>query len=102
MKVAIVLNQDDLQDLGCPIVVEAWEKAVGRHSYGKPRRRWLAEFSAAERKKAGSYHTLFHRWYIGGYDEDKGRYIGGPPQEYVTSGAEIDFIRRLVHFFATL
>lgn len=69
-----------------PVIVEAWHKRnVGRH-----RRRWLAAFTPAERKKISLYHGRFHRWYL----------VSGTPNSVQIRFQTIALLRRAVQFFA--
>jgi hypothetical protein len=92
MRLAMVLNRDELNDLGYPVVVEMWEKAVGNSASGSKRRKYQAEFTESERIKARNYRNLFHVWYL----------VKGTPDEYVIRPNELEFVIRLISFFGTL
>ncbi len=69
-----------------PIIVERWAiKGCGR---GK--RRWLAEFTAVERKKISKYYGRFYRWYL----------VSGTPDRVSMRLSTLELLQRAVAWFA--
>lgn len=93
MRLVMELNHEELNSLQTPIIVESWDKVVGRGICGSKRRRWLAEFTEAERKLISYYYPIFYRWYL----------VKGTPQKHVFRKVEtIDLIKKAVCFFASV
>ena len=91
MKLVLEFNHEELNNLQTPIIVEMYDKVKYN---GSKRRKYLQEFpTTAERKKVSALYTLAYRWHL----------KTGTPQRYVFRSIEsVDFIRRVVRFFATL
>jgi len=87
MKLAIILNREELATLHTPIVVEMWDHRL----FGRVKRAWLKEFDERERRKAKRWYNHFYQWHL----------IKGIPDDYVFRSIEdIEFVKRLVNFFA--
>jgi hypothetical protein len=71
-----------------PVIVEMWEKV----KYGRHRRRWLAEFTQAERNKIACYHGRFYRWHL----------VSGTPDRVACRLSTLQLLQRAVAFFATI
>lgn len=69
-----------------PVIVEGWEKA----KCGRQRRRYLAEFTEAERNLLGRYHHKFYRWHL----------VTGTPQRVLLRLQTLHLLQRAVNFFA--
>lgn len=89
MKVAIVLNEKEINDFGFPVVVEGW-KNIG---FGRGRRQFNAEFpTTSDKTKARYWRRKFHNWYL----------VKGTPRRYTFRPETLLFIRKLCNFFGTL
>lgn len=75
-----------------PIVVEMWDKVVGRNNTGRKNRAWLASFTEDERRTIHRYYNLFYRWYL----------RTGTPQYVIMRLKTLHLLQRAVHFFATI
>jgi hypothetical protein len=84
----ITLDYSELQKLQTSIVVHGWE----HKQYGRTKRQWLSQFSEQERKKAASLYPVFYDWYLG----------NGYPDQKKFQKETVDFINKLVYFFATV
>ena len=89
MRLVPVFTGEEFIKVICyPVVVEAWDKKKS----GRYKRQWLKEFTDAERKKIGSYHGRFYRWYL----------ISGTPKHVTCQLNTIELLKRAVNFFASL
>ena len=61
---ALELNQQELNDLQCPIIVEMWDRVVGSGCGGRERRAYHKEFTEKERKLISYYHKLFYNLFV--------------------------------------
>ncbi len=87
---AIEMDNQELNDLQTPIIVEMHDKI---RDNGSKKRAYLAEFTEKERKLISYYHKLFYNWYL----------VKGTPQKHQFKSIQnINLIQRAVHFFATL
>lgn len=68
-----------------PVVVEAWEKKRD----GSRKRRYLAEFTEAERVVIGRWHTRFEKWYL----------RTGTPRRVQLRLSTLTLLQRAVNFF---
>ena len=75
-----------------PVIVEVWDRVVGRGTGGRAKRAWLQQFSEAERRLLGHYHALFYRWYL----------CTGTPQKVAMKLPTLNLLLRAVEFFATV
>ena len=90
MRIALLMNREELNALQYPVVVEMYSKVK---ESGSKRRKYLAEFSEYERRKIKELYELFYRWHL----------VRGTPEELMfRSAKDIDFVKRVIHFFATL
>ncbi len=90
MKLVLELNQQELNNLQTPIIVEMYDKIK---ESGSKRRAYLKEFNEKERKKISAWYTLAYRWYL----------KTGTPQRFVFRSVEsVNFVKRVVNFFAQL
>jgi hypothetical protein len=71
-----------------PVIVEAWDHKRD----GLRKRRWLAEFNESERKRLGSWHGKFYRWYL----------IDGTPHHVKCKLSSVQLLQRACNFFATI
>ena len=94
MNARIELNHDELVALQTAIVVEGWN----HKSYGKGKRKWLAEFNERERREAKLYYNLFYGWHFRRGVPQSCTLKSGISDGYAT----LKFIKRLVSFFVTL
>lgn len=94
MELKLVLTHAEVTDLQTPILVEGWKKK----NFGTGKRKFEAEFSPAEREQLDVlYHTVTPwlmrgaplRWAV-------------PGRSLTECHANLGFIKRAVHFFATL
>lgn len=75
------------------IIVETWNRVVNpRERCGSKYRKWLAEFSVAEREALGTWHTKMYGWEI----------RSGLPLEIVMSLSTYSLLERAANFFASV
>ncbi len=91
-RVVFRFTAEQISATGFPVIVEGWEKCVGRSAGGRQRRAWEAEFTKAERRKASRLHTKLRCWYL----------RSGVPQQTLMGLQTYRFIQRLASFFGTL
>ena len=90
---ALELDNQELNDLQTPIIVEMWDKIGGQAACGSKRRAYHKEFNKKERKLISYYHKLFYNWYM----------VKGTPQKHqFKTMVNIQLIKRAVNFFATV
>lgn len=80
-----------LQLVQYPIIVEMWDKIVGRETGGRRKRAWLTQFSEADRRLLSHWHQRFYRWHL----------VTGTPQRIIMRLSTLEVLQRAVHFFAT-
>lgn len=80
------------ENLQYPIVVEMWDKVVGRSAGGRMKRAWLSQFTEPERKIISRYHTVFYRWHL----------VTGTPERIAMRLNTWELLKRAVNFFATI
>lgn len=91
--IVLKLNRDELSCLNYPVIVESWEKCVGPYASGSKKRKYLAEFTLAERKILSKYNQKFYRWYL----------VTGPPAYFMFGKVStIALIQRAANFFASI
>lgn len=77
-----------LRVVAYPVMVELWEKK----NFGRHKRRWLAEFTLAERKKISSYYAKFYKWHL----------IKGTPRTVSVSLDTLQLLQRAIGFFGSM
>ena len=87
-RIIITLFSDEIRALQYPIIVESWY----RKADGRGKRLWIQTFSTEERKAASALYKKFYRWHL----------QSGTPQQAGFAPSTIEFIQRLVAFFAEL
>jgi hypothetical protein len=88
MRAMVELTRDEVSDLQYPVVVEMWDKK----NDGQRRRRWLAEFTEAERVKAKYWYDRFYRWYL----------VTGPREVVMSPRTLLWLNNKLIPFFGGL
>jgi hypothetical protein len=92
-RLVLEFNRDDLSAMQYPVVVEMWDKVVGRDNAGSKQRKYHAEFTEQERAIISKYYLMFYRWYL----------VKGTPEKYTwPSLQELQLVQRAVNFFGTL
>lgn len=79
-------GQKFLELVNYPIIVEMWEKK----KFGRVQRRWLAEFTDAERNKISRYYGRFYKWHL----------VAGVPHHVSCQLDTLQLLQRAVAFFA--
>ncbi len=95
MRLTYELSRADLSKLPIIVIVENWERFVGRHTPGrKQREAYHAEFSEKERKLlSGMYNRYFYRWIL----------VTGFPDHFSFRKLQtINLIRRAGSLFASI
>lgn len=85
MRLAMVLNYEELSTLHTSVIVEGWDKRL----HGRVKRAWLAQFSEQERRTAKKIYDTAYRWYL----------VKGIPQEYMMRSKTLELIYKLTNFF---
>lgn len=88
MKLATIMEYEDLVKLQSGVVVEGW-KHIG---YGRGRRMFETEFTAAEREECRELYRLFLKWYSGWHGT-------GVPKQHAMSLQRYQLAIRLCNFF---
>lgn len=77
-----------LRQIDYPVIVESWEK----RRFGRGKRKWMAEFTEAERQTIAKYQTKFYRWYL----------VTGKPDRVMIRLKTLHLLQRAVAFFASI
>lgn len=93
VSLVLKFDRDKLASLSYPVICENWEKCVGPYASGSKRRKFIAEFTEAERKVLSKYNQRFYRWYL----------VTGPPAYFIFGKVStIRLIQRAAAFFASI
>ena len=86
LKCEIVLDRDELNSMGYPVVVEMWDKVMGSMSR---RRKYQETFTESERVTIAKYHRIFYNWHL----------IKGTPESAAFSGDVYELLQKACNFF---
>lgn len=94
MELKLILSHAEVTELQTPILVEGWKNK----NFGAGKRKFEAEFSPAEQERLEVLYPTFQAWLM-----------RGAPLRWAVPGhsvtechANLDLIKRAVHFFANL
>lgn len=89
MKLLLSLEREDLMRLQTSIIVECWDRKWSSFTF---KRKLKETFTPHEINKIRKYHRIFYDWYL---------QTGVPNETTLFSFKEVQFIQKVVNFFAT-
>ena len=85
MRLALMLNSEELSATYSPVIVENYQKC----SCGRVRRLYEKEFTPVERQMVGKIHAKIYKWYL----------VSGYPQEFPVTIKQMKLAQRASNFF---